>query len=73
MGASFTDNLGVNSRRISTGLFTRTVYEASVIFANIQISFPHHVSTIRLGLPGNKYVSLIVPGRPIRKQRFSQL
>lgn len=52
-------------------LSARTVYGASVIFANIQISFPHHVSAIRLGSPGNKYVSLIVPGRPIRGTTIS--
>lgn len=51
-------------------LSARTVCESSVIFAYIQISFPHHVSAIRLGSPGNKYVSLIVLSRPIGEQRF---
>lgn len=53
---------------IGRGLFARTVYESSVIFAYIQISFPPHVSAIRFGSPRNKYVSLIVLSRPIDQE-----
>lgn len=55
--------------RARHGFSTGTVRgNASVIFAYIQTSFPHHVSAIRFGSPGNKYVLLIVSGQPIKEQ-----